>query len=84
MSKLCHCSIPKGGLERVTQTMLGKELKRKGGRERGRGTGKGEERKEGGKERKEGRKRRERERDRLESKPRTQPLCVISSSGGSR
>lgn len=85
MSKLCHCSIPKGGPERVTQTMLGKELKRKEGRERGRGTGKGEERKEGGKERKEGRKRRERERDRLESKPaETQPLCIISSSGGLR
>lgn len=43
--------------------MLGKELKRKGGRERGRGTGKGEERKEGGKERKGGREGREKETD---------------------
>lgn len=46
------CSIPKGGLECVTETVLGKKkkLKRKEGRERDRGTGKGEERKEGGRE----------------------------------
>ena len=64
MSKLCHCSIPKGGPERVTQTTLGKKLKRKGGREAG-GQGRG---KKGRKERKEVREEEEGERKRQTGK----------------
>lgn len=45
------CSIPEGGLECVTKTVLGKKKIKKEGREgERRGTGKGEERKEGGRE----------------------------------
>lgn len=79
MSKLCHCSIPKGGPERVTQTTLGKKLKRKEGRERGRGTGKGEERKEGEKGRKGGSGGREKETDWKASQQKLSHLASLAA-----
>lgn len=73
------CSIPKGGLEHVPETMLGKKFKKEGTegeRQGAREGGRKEVREEEG---------RDRQRQRLERKPiETQRLCAISSSGGLR